>query len=140
VQPIHCPSDLDIIEKHWGGRGGYAYPFGDLSKGKARMVFGSDCPIETPDPFRAIQAAVTRQRIPADRPPFHPEQRVSLLNAIKAYTVNAAYASGDEGWKGTLEPGKLADFICLSEDIFKVRPEEIHKIKAEMTFIGGREV
>ncbi len=138
VQPIHCPSDLDLIERYWGARGAYAYPFGDLSRSRARMVFGSDCPIETPDPFRAIQAAVTRQRIPPDRPPFHPEQRVSLWNAIKAYTVDAAYASGDEGWKGTLEPGKAADFICLSEDIFKIKPEEVHKIKVERTFIGGR--
>ncbi|MBU1356826.1 MAG: amidohydrolase [Candidatus Edwardsbacteria bacterium] len=140
VQPIHCPSDLDLIERYWGARGAYAYPFGDLSKSKARMVFGSDCPIEKPNPFWAIQAAVTRQRIPADRPSFHPEQRVSLWNAIKAYTVDAAYASGDEAWKGTLEPGKAADFICLSEDIFKVKPEEIHKIKVERTFIGGREI
>jgi len=140
VQPIHCPSDLDLIERYWGERGAYAYPFGDLSRNKARMVFGSDCPIETPDPFRAIQAAVTRQRIPADRSAFHPEQRVSLWNGIKAYTVDAVYASGDESWNGTLEPGKAADFICLSEDIFKVKPEEIHKIKVERTFIGGREL
>lgn len=140
VQPVHCTSDLDIIEKHWGARGAYAYPFGDLSKNKARMVFGSDCPIEPPDPIRAIQAAITRQRIPAVRPSFHPEQRVSLWNAIRAYTVDAAYASGDEAWKGTLEPGKAADLICLSEDIFKVKPEETHKIKVERTFVGGREV
>jgi predicted amidohydrolase YtcJ len=140
VQPIHCPSDLDLIERYWGERGAYAYPFGDLSRNKARMVFGSDCPIEKPNPFWAIQAAVTRQRIPADRPSFYPTNKISLWDSLKAYTVDAAYASGDEGWKGTLEPGKAADLICFPEDIFKVKPDEIHKIKVEKTFIGGREI
>jgi len=139
VQPLHCPSDLDIIEKHWGKRGRNAYPFGSLAKAGVKLAFGSDAPIEVPDPFLAIQSAVTRQRVPADRPTFYPEQRMSLWDSLKAYTIDAAYASGDEGWKGTLEPGKVADFICLSEDIFKVKPEEIYNIKAVRTFIGGRE-
>jgi predicted amidohydrolase YtcJ len=140
VQPLHCPSDLDIIEKHWGKRGLNAYPFGSLAKTGVKLAFGSDAPIEVPDPFLAIQSAVTRQRVPADRPTFYPEQRMSLWDSLKAYTIDAAYASGDESWKGTLEPGKVADFICLSEDIFKVKPEEIYKIRAGRTFIGGREV
>lgn len=140
VQPIHCPSDLDIIEKHWGSRGKDAYAFGSLARVGVKLAFGSDAPIEDPNPFHAIQAAVTRQRIPADRPSFYPAQRLSVWNSIKAYTADAAYASEDEAWKGTLELGKAADFICLSEDIFKVKPEEIHKIKVERTFIGGREV
>lgn len=140
VQPTHCPSDLDLIEKHWGPRGRNAYPFGSLARAGVKLAFGSDAPIETPDPFLAIQSAVTRQRAPADRPPFFPEQRISLWDSLKAYTIDAAYASGDEGWKGTLEPGKVADFICLSEDIFRVKPGEIHQVRAEKTFVGGREV
>jgi hypothetical protein len=105
-----------------------------------RLAFGSDAPIETPDPFQAIQSAMTRQRVPPDRPPFFPEHRISLWSSLKAYTIDAAYASGDEGWKGTLEPGKVADFICLSEDIFQTKPGEIYKIRAERTFINGQEV
>lgn len=140
VQPIHCPSDLDIIRRHWGSRGRYAYPFGALARAGAVLAFGSDAPIEEPDPWRAIQAAVTRQRIPPDRPPFHPEQALSVEQAVRAYTIGAAYASGDEGWKGTLEPGKAADFICLSEDIFRMKPEDIHKVRVERTVVGGRTV
>lgn len=140
VQPIHCPSDLDIIERHWGERGAFAYPFGSLTKSRARIIFGSDCPIESPNPFPAIQAAITRQRIPADRPPFHPEQKMKLWDCIRAYTVDAAYASGDEDWKGTLEPGKTADLIVLSEDIFDIKPEDLHRLKVHRTFIGGKDL
>ncbi len=140
VQPGHCPSDLDLIEKHWGARSEYAYPFRSLKRAKARIAFGSDAPIETPDPWSAIQAAVTRQRIPADRPPFHPEQRLTVHDAVTAYTSGAAYASGDEQWKGVLEPGQAADFICLSDDPFTISTERIHKIKVVRTVINGRTV
>lgn len=140
VQPIHCPSDLDIIERHWGSRGRHAYPFGSLARAGAVLAFGSDAPIEEPDPWRAIQAAVTRQRIPADRPPFHQEQKLTVEQAVRAYTAGAAYASGEEGWKGTLEPGKAADFICLSDDVFRMKPEEIHRVRVERTMVGGRTV
>ncbi len=140
VQPIHCPSDLDLIERHWGERGKNAYPFGSLKKENARIAFGSDAPIEPPDPFAAIQAAVTRQRIPAERPPFHPEQRLSVNDAVRAYTTGAAYASGDEGWKGSLEPGKAADFVCLSDDLFTIDPGRIHLTKVVRTVIGGTPV
>ncbi len=140
VQPIHCPSDLDIIKKHWGDRGRDAYPFGSLARAGAVLAFGSDAPIENPDPWRAIQAAVTRQRIPPDRPPFHPEQSLSVEQAVRAYTTGAAWASGDEGWKGSLEPGKAADFICLSDDVFRMKPEDIHKVRVERTVVGGMTV
>lgn len=140
VQPSHCPSDLDIIERHWGKRGRHAYPFGALARSGAVLAFGSDAPIEDPDPWRGIQAAVTRQRVPPDRPPFHPEQSLSVEQAVRAYTTGAAWASGDEGWKGTLEPGKAADFICLSDDVFRMKPEKIHKVKVVITVIGGKTV
>lgn len=140
VQPLHCPADLDIIDRHWGGRGRHAYPFGSLARAGAALAFGSDAPIEEPDPWRAIQAAATRQRIPPDRPPFHPEQSLSVEQAVRAYTIGAAYASGEEDWKGTLEPGKAADFVCLSDDIFNMRPEEIHKVRVVRTVVGGRTV
>lgn len=138
VQPVHCPSDLDLIERYWGARGRNAYPFAALRKNRAKLCFGSDAPIETPDPFAAIQAAVTRQRSPADRPPFRPEQRLSVHDAVRAYTTGAAYASGDEGWKGALVPGRTADFIGLSDDPYDVRPDMLHQIKVERTVIGGR--
>jgi len=129
VQPIHYPSDRELIEKHWGARGRYAYPFGSLSKSGARLAFGSDTPIETPDPWPAIQAAVCRK-----------EEGITIRDAIRAYTANAAYASNDEEVKGALEPGKTADFICLSDDIFQVKTDAIGRLKVQRTFIGGKEI
>jgi predicted amidohydrolase YtcJ len=139
VQPIHLPSDIDLIKKYWVGREASAYPFGSLAKAGTTIVFGSDAPIETPDPFKAIQAAVTRQR--GDNPEsFYPKERMNIKQAVRAYTSDAAYASGREKVLGTLEPGKLADFICLSDDLFQVRADEIGRLKVKRTFIGGREI
>ena len=129
VQPIHYPSDRELIDRHWGARGRYAYPFGSLSRTGARLVFGSDTPIENPNPWQAIQAAVCRK-----------EEVITVKDAIRAYTSNAAYASNDEAVKGTLEPGKLADFICLSEDIFQIKADAIGRLKVKRTFIGGKDI
>ena len=129
VQPVHYPSDRELIARHWGARGRYAYPFGSLSKTGAKLAFGSDTPIESPNPWPAIQAAVCRK-----------EEGITVKDAVRAYTCNAAYASNDEAVKGTLEPGKLADFICLSEDIFQVKADVIGRLKVKRTFIGGKEI
>jgi hypothetical protein len=128
VQPVHFPSDKGLIAKHWGARGRYAYPFGSLKKSGATLIFGSDAPIETPDPWLALQTAVVRN-----------DEAITVKDAIKAYTTNAAFALKDEALKGTLEPGKLADFICLSDDPFNMSPEKINKIKVERTYINARQ-
>jgi predicted amidohydrolase YtcJ len=137
VQPVHLPSDIDLIKRHWAGREASAYPFGSLAKAGTKMVFGSDAPIETPNPFKAIQAAVTRKR-ENDPEAFYPRERMNIRRAVLAYTADAAFAGGSEKILGTLEPGKLADFICLSDDIFQTKPEEISRIRAERTFIAGK--
>lgn len=140
VQPGHCPADLDLVEKYWGSRGRFSYPYGSLQRAGAVLALGTDAPIEDPDPWKNIQAAVTRQRIPPDRPPFHPEQALTIAQSVRAYTRGAALASGDESWKGVLTPGMAADFICLSHNIYQVRPEEIHRIRVERTVVGGEMV
>lgn len=140
VQPCHCPADLDLVEKYWGARGRFSYPFGSLLRAGAALALGTDAPIEDPDPWRNIQAAVTRQRIPPDRPSFHPQECLTLGQAIRAYTLGAAYASGDEHWKGKLASGLAADFICLDDDPYQIRPDKLHQLRVSRTVVAGRTV
>ncbi|MBI4727702.1 amidohydrolase [candidate division TA06 bacterium] len=140
VQPVHLVSDIDLIKKHWAGREASAYPFGSLVRNGATVVFGSDAPVETPNPFKAIQAAVTRQKENDPGTAFYPEERINIRRAVRAYTVDAAYAGGREKILGALKPGKLADFICLSDDIFQTPAEAISQLKVERTFVGGKEI
>jgi predicted amidohydrolase YtcJ len=142
MQPIHATSDMDMAERHWGHRCNLAYAWKSLLESGAALAFGSDCPIETLDPLAGIHAAVTRRR--ADGRPgsegWIPAQRLSVAQAVHAYTAGAAHASGEEHSKGTLAPGKLADFVALSRDIFSTDPMEILGAKVEMTVLGGRMV
>ncbi len=140
VQPYHAPSDRDIVDKHWGKRIGFRYPYKSLLNHKARLVFGSDVPIETMDALRIIRAAVTRKKEGEKRRAWYPEERLSVLEAVFAYTQGASYASHEEKIKGSIQIGKLADMVVLSEDIFKIDPEEIPDTKVEATILGGRVV
>jgi len=141
VQPIHLKYDINGIEKYWGKRGRYAYAFKSLKKAGCLLAFGSDGPVEDINPFIGIKSAVLRQDekdYPAEG--FYPEEKISLDEAIIAYTQNPAIVSGEENLKGTLEVGKLADFIIINKDIFKLNPDEIDKIKVLKTFVNGKEV
>lgn len=102
---------------------------------------GSDAPVEDVAPLIGIQCAVTRQDLNG-KPEggLIPEQRISIYEAVCLFTKNAAYCTNEENIKGTLEPGKLGDFIVLDRDIFKTEPCEIHKIKVLKTILGGDEV
>jgi predicted amidohydrolase YtcJ len=146
VQPYHAPSDRDIADRYWGKREGLRYPYKSLLNQKTRLVFGSDLPIETMDPLKIIHAAVTRKkegerRTVRLRSPssgaWYPQERLSLPEAIFAYTQGASYASYEEKIKGSIEIGKLADMVVLSKDIFEVSPEEILDTKVESTILGG---
>lgn len=139
VQPVHAPADIDIAEKYWGKRCRLAYAFNTLLRSGAKLVFGSDAPIETLDPWRGIHAAVRRHTI-GDRESWYPEEKVSVAEALAAYTGWASYASYEENLKGSIQVGKLADLVVLSQDIFKLSPEEIPDTKVECTILGGRTV
>jgi len=120
MQPIHCTSDRDIADHYWGARSRTAYAWRSLRQHGTVLAFGSDAPGETLDPWQGLYAAVTRRRPDDPRPPWHPEEALSVEEALRAYTVGAAYASGEEASKGTLTPGRLADFIVVDRDV----PEE----------------
>ena len=138
VQPLHATSDRDIAAKYWGKRCRYAYPYKTLLENGAKLCFGSDLPVEDFSPLKGIYAAVTRKREGERRKSWHPFERVSVEEAVYAYTLGGAYASGDEEIKGSIQPGKLADLVVLSRDIFKTSPEAILKTKVLATIFDGR--
>jgi len=138
VQPLHATSDRDIADKYWGKRCRYAYPYKTLLKNGAKLCFGSDLPVEDFSPLKGIYAAVTRKREGERRKSWYPFERVSVEEAVYAYTLGGAYASGEEKIKGSIEPGKLADLVILSKDIFKIQPEEILKTKVLATIFDGK--
>ncbi len=139
VQPIHATSDMEIADRHWGERSAGAYAFRTLLTSGTAMAFGSDAPVESPNPFWGLHAAVTRRR--HDGAPgesgWYPEQRLELSEAVRAYTCGAAYAAGKESIQGRLMPGYLADLILLDQDPFTLDPQELYRIKPRATMVGG---
>jgi len=139
MQPLHCTSDIDIVKKHWGENRGYAYGWRSVEQSGVRLAFGSDAPVEVPDPLQGIYAAATRKRCnntPAGG--WQPEETISVISAIRAYTIGAAWAAGREKECGTIEPGKAADFTMLDHDIITEGPESILQTKVTGTMINGR--
>ena len=140
VQPIHIIADRDLADKHWGKRAKYAYPYSMLLKAGAQMGFGSDSPIEDPNPFMGIYSAVARKKPGEDRPAWYPEQKLTVKQAVKAYTVGSADICGWQGKSGILAEGARADFVVISDDIFRIKPDEIPDIKVLATVVDGRVV
>jgi predicted amidohydrolase YtcJ len=139
MQPIHATGDMDIADKHWGARAATGYAWRSLLEAGTHLAFGSDAPIEPMSPLLGIHAAVTRRRADGRPGPegWHPEQRLTVQQAVHAYTLGAAYASGEETLKGSLAAGKLADLVVLNRDIFQVDPAQIHETEVAATMIGG---
>jgi predicted amidohydrolase YtcJ len=140
MQPIHATSDMLMSDKFWGKRSAGAYAWRTQLDAGARLAFGSDAPVETFDPLAGIHAAVTRRRADGSPGPdgWYPQQRLSVHEAVLAYTVGAAYASYEEDRKGSLTPGKLADLVILDRDIFKIEPMDILHAKVVATIVDGR--
>jgi predicted amidohydrolase YtcJ len=136
MQPIHAvPVDDKAIERAAGPeRMGRSFPWRSLEEAGAVLAFSSDWSVVDVNPLPAIQAAVTRDWNPGKN------QAVSLETAIRAYTLNGAYASFEENVKGSIEEGKLADFVVLSENLFEIDPKRIGEVQVILTVVGGREV
>jgi predicted amidohydrolase YtcJ len=140
MQPIHATSDMEMAERHWGRRCDLSYAWRSVLESGARLAFGSDCPVETLDPLPGIHAAVTRRRHDGSPGPdgWIPAQRLTVTEAVHAYTLGAAHASGEAHLKGSLSPGKLADVTVLSHDIFAVDPVGILDSRVAMTVFDGQ--
>jgi len=139
MQPIHATQDMLLADAHWGARCAGAYAWRSLLDTGAALAFGSDSPVEDLNVMKGIHAAVTRRRADGSPDPdgWYPEQRLTVAEAVYAYTAGAAYASGEEAIKGTLSPGKLADLAVLSQDIFAIEPMAILETEVMATMFGG---
>ena len=142
MKPTHCTSDMGWAEKRLGPqriKGAYAWR--SLLQTGAHLPLSSDFPGETLNPFYGIYAALTRQD-PHGNPPggWYPEQRLTLDEALRGYTTEAAYAEFEENTKGSIETGKLADFTVISNDITRLSPKEILSVRVLKTLVGGKVV
>jgi predicted amidohydrolase YtcJ len=142
MQPTHATSDKNMAESRIGPeriKGAYAWR-SFLHQG-SRIACGSDFPVESPNPFFGIHAAVTRQD--ASGQPiagWYPNQAMSLKEAFRCFTLDAAYAGHAENSLGSLEPGKWADFIVVDQDLFKVSTYDIYKTGVLQTWVAGKAV
>ena len=138
IQPIFIASDSKIVEARTGERAKTSYSWKTLKDLGVPIPFGTDSPIETPNPYENIYCAVTRCDL--DGKPeggWRPEEKLTVHEAVEAIPVTAAYSAYQEKEKGTLEAGKLADMVVLSDDIFSIPEEKIKDLSAELTVRGG---
>jgi hypothetical protein len=142
MQPFHEADDGRWADKRLGAeRSKDSYVFRSLLDSGAKLAFGSDWPVAPLDPILGLAAAVTRRTLDGKNPGgWHPDQKLSVEEALRAYTVDAAYAEFAEQDKGSLAAGKLADFVLLSEDPFAIAPERLDQIRIDRTVVGGRVV
>ncbi len=136
IQPPHITADRYMSDRELGSRSEIAFPLVSLLEADVVLAFGSDAPVDTPDPIYGIHCAVNR-KLQGDAEAWYPAQRISVYDAVKGYTKDAAYAAGKEDVIGDLSQGKLADFVILSEDLFAIDPEDIASVKVEAVCIGG---
>ena len=135
VQPKCVISEFSVwsaVDRLGSKRAMWLYPLKTLINAGIRIIGGSDCPMEPLSPLSGIQAAVTRQ--------FFPEEQITVDDALRMYTINAAYASSEDAVKGSIEEGKLADLTVLSGDLTTTSPSKIGDIKVIMTLVGGKVV
>jgi len=142
MQPTHQTSDRTMAEARLGPeRLGGAYAWQTLARSGVRLAFGSDFPVESPNPFPGLAAAVSRQDVngqPAGG--WRPQERVSFEAGLAGFTRGAAYASFAEDRIGSLEPGKQADFILVDRDVSKVSPTDLARTEVIETWVGGKKV
>ncbi|CAN5397706.1 amidohydrolase [soil metagenome] len=142
MQPVHQTSDMHMAEARLGpARLAGAYAWASMLKNGSRLAFGTDFPVESPDPFAGWAAAFTRQD--ANGQPYggwRPEERVTREQAWRAYTIGAAYAGFAEDKFGSLAPGQRADFIIVDRDPTLASPSDLRATKVEQTWVGGEKV
>jgi len=139
MQPYHLIDDGRWAAKLIGERIKTTYCFRSLIDASAMLTFGSDWYVAPPTPLEGIYAAVTRATLDNKNPTgWVPEQKITVEEALRAYTINPAYASFEEKLKGSIEVGKLADIVIVDKDLFSIEPLAIRNAKVVITIVGGR--
>jgi predicted amidohydrolase YtcJ len=142
VQPYHAIDDGRFVEKRLGRRRCMSsYAFRSFLDAGAHMGFGSDWPVAPLDPILGIDAAVNRQTLDGKNPGgWFPEQRLTVAEAIRAYTIENAWAAFMEDRTGSITPGKYADLVLLDQDLLRIQPERIKDTRVDLTVLGGKVV
>ncbi len=141
MQPSHCSTDLRWADARIGDRARFSYAWKSFLQHDVALSFGTDWPVEPLNPMVGIYAAITRQDSSGyPEGGWYPQERISIGEAIRAYTYGSAFAAKNENWCGTLQAGRAADFIILDRDIFEASPREVLHTKVLATYLGGRQV
>ena len=140
VQPYHAIDDGRFAESHIGhDRASRTYAFRTFLDHGVRLAFGTDWEVAPLAPLLTIYAAVTRATLDGKNPGgWFPEQKLTVAEAVEAYTIGSAYAEFQDNEKGSITAGKLADMVLLSDDIFSIPPEKIREVRVLNTFVGGK--
>src|SRR5581483_4073431 len=134
-----------LTDMHWAAarlgasRAAHSYAWAEFLRRGVTLAFGTDYPVEPVSPFRGLYAAVTRKSEDG-KMEYYPEQKLSMEQAIAAYTTGAAYAEFAEKEKGMLSPGMLADFVVLDRDLTAIPPSQLLGTRVLLTVVGGRTV
>lgn len=141
MQPYHLSTDIRVAARAWGGRCRLAYAWATVAAHVGVLAFGSDCPVEAPDPRLGLWAAVTRKGADGrSRGGWFPQERLTLSQALFCYTRGGAAACGDNGRRGSVEPGKLADLVVLEGTMLGHVEADIRQRKVLLTTLGGKVV
>ena len=142
VQPYHAIDDGRWAEKRLGhSRARYSYAWRSFLNNGVSLAFGTDWPVAPLNPMLGLYAAITRATLDGKNPDgWIPEEKITLPEAIEAYTMGSAFAEFQENEKGSIMAGKLADMVILSDNVFELKPEAIRDVKVETTIVGGKRV
>ncbi|MEZ4644687.1 MAG: amidohydrolase [Chloroflexota bacterium] len=139
MQPTHATSDMTMADRYWGDRARYSYAWRTMLDSGATLAFGSDAPIETIEPLPGLYAAVSRCRPDGYPGPdgWYPEQKLTMHEAVHAFTMGTAVAGNQETYLGSITPGKRADFTIFARDIFHMPADELLQTEIAATIVNG---
>jgi len=139
MQPIHAVSDRDMADRYWGDRCENAYAWNSVLRSGADLIFGSDAPVESPNPFWGIFSAISRSSIGTEalRSAWTPHERIGLNEALKAYIPQPRLTEKPTFISGRLQAGYSADLLVLNNNLFSVPAEEIASILPAATMVNG---